>query len=221
MLRSVAGGANGSWVAASSQGWTQTSLQAGPSWSTIDPALGADAPGPPPKPYGTVTTTVEARSDPAVSYMGTAEGALWRTGDGAKSWDRLRDEDGRNDLPGTSVTRIEVDPADADVAYALFADERPTQESMRLVATDDGGSSWSDLTGNLPSAPINDLLVLPGGRLAAGTDVGVFLSQGDGRWLAVGANLPRVPVLDLRFGRGDGSLTAATFGHGLQRLTLP
>ncbi|MGH2692162.1 MAG: WD40/YVTN/BNR-like repeat-containing protein [Actinomycetota bacterium] len=221
MLRSVANGATGTWVGASSQGWTQSFKESGPSWTTIDPALTEGTSGPPPEPYGTLTTVAEARSDPDVSYMGTAEGDLWRTEDRGGSWTPLRDGDKQNDLPGTWVTRVEVDPSDADVAYAVFSDARPTQESMRLVETRDGGSSWRDLTGNLPSAPVNDLLVLPGGGLAAGTDVGVFLSGQDGTWLSVGSNLPRVPVLEVRFHSATRTLTAATFGHGLQRVMLP
>ena len=219
MLRSVAGGATGTWVGASSQGWTQLFIESGPSWTTIDPALTEGPTGPPPEPYGTVTTAAEARSEDEVSYMGTAEGGLWRTEDRGVSWEPLRDGDGRNDLPGTWVTRVEVDPSDADVAYALFADARPTQESMRLAGTGDGGASWKDLTGNLPSAPVNDLLVLPDGSLVAATDVGVFLSARDGEWRSVGSNLPRVPILEIRL--HQGTITAATFGHGLMSVALP
>jgi hypothetical protein len=64
-------------------------------------------------------------------------------------------------------------------------------------------------------------VALGNGSVLAGTDVGVFLSSGDGSWLAVGSNLPSVPVLDVRFDRARGVITAATFGHGMQRFTLP
>lgn len=218
MLRSVASGRDGTWVAATSQGWTQLFSPSGPSWSTIDPALTAGPGDAEPGPYGTVTTVVESRSDPDVSYMGTAEGALWRTTDAGGSWERLG-EDG--ELPGTWVTGIEVHPSDPETAYAVFADTRPVQASMRVLATADAGSSWTELTGNLPSAPVNDLLALPGGGLVAGTDVGVFISEDPGSWLALGSGLPAIPVLDLRYRAAERTVTAATFGHGLQRLALP
>lgn len=67
---------------------------------------------------------------------------------------------------------------------------------------------------------MNDI-VLTGKGLAVGTDVGVYLTtdQGD-RWLRVGSNLPMVPILDLRYHEASNTLTAATFGHGIQRVTL-
>ena len=219
MLSSAAGGAAGTWVRPSAQGWTQRFSAAGPSWTTVDPALTAGVKGPPPEPYGTTTAVIQARSEPAVGYMGTAEGSLWRTNDGGQTWVRLRDMDGHNDLPGTWVTRVVVDPTEPDRAYALFADALPVQASMHLVGTSDGGATWRDLTGNLPSAPVNDVAVLPGGRLAAATDVGVFLGRGS-RWLSTGSNLS-VPVLDVRFDRDSNEITAATFGHGTQRVRLP
>ena len=218
MLRSVASGRDGTWVSATSQGWTQHFSASGPSWSTIDPALTAGPSGPAPQPYGTVTTVVESRSDPDVSYMGTAEGALWRSTDAGGNWERLGTE---ARLPGTWVTGIEVHPADPETAYAVFADPRAVQASMRVLGTSDAGSSWTELTGNLPSAPVNDLLALPGGALVAGTDVGVFISEDPGSWLSLGTGLPTVPVLDVRYRAAGRTITAATFGHGLQSLALP
>jgi hypothetical protein len=66
------------------------------------------------------------------------------------------------------------------------------------------------------------VLVLPGNRLAVATDVGVFLStDGGATWLTVGSNLPTVPILDIRYHQTTNTITAATFGHGIQRVTLP
>jgi photosystem II stability/assembly factor-like uncharacterized protein len=215
MLRSVANAGTGSWVAASGQGWTQHFRSTGPSWTTVDPALTAGPEGPFQEPYGTTTAVTPARSDPDVMYMGTAEGGLWRSTDGGGSWDPLEVEE-----PGPgAVTLIAVDPTKPDVAHAVFSDVSGVRDPARLVATRDGGATWRDVTGDLPAAPVNDLVSLPGGDVAVATDVGVYLSAGDARWFSVGTGLPSVPVLDLRFRAPE--LLASTFGHGVQQLDLP
>ncbi len=50
----------------------------------------------------------------------------------------------------------------------------------------------------------------------------MFLSRdGGATWLRVGEGLPLAPVLDLRYHAGTNTITAATFGHGIQRIALP
>lgn len=217
MYRSGGGGHSGTWVNARSQGWTQHYSVSGSSWtaSTSPPAETAEPTEE--NPLGTITAVDTARSDPDVIYVGTVDGHLWRTTDQGESWTPLEDADGKDDLPAAWVTHMTVDPEDADVVYAVFSG--PSGVS-HLVQTGDGGDAWTDIGGNLPDAPVNDAVVLPGARLAVGTDVGVFLRQGSS-WLSVGSNLPAVPVLDVRYQGDTNTITAATFGHGIQRVTLP
>ena len=180
------------------------------------------------KNFGTITTVAAAKSDGNVIYVGTDDGLLWRTADLGANWTRLDDPDdpdtpeNENDLPGSWVTRVAVDPVDADVAYATFSGFRGGDSTPHVVKTTDGGATWTNISGNLPAAPVNDGIVLPGGKLAVGTDVGVFLtSDGGDTWLTLGDGLPAVPILDIRFHEGTNTITAATFGHGIQRVALP
>ena len=172
--------------------------------------------------YGVITWVAAAKSDPNVIYVGTDTGKLWRTSDLGNEWVELSDADGANDLPGSWVTRVAVDPADANVAYATFSGFRSNDFTPHVVKTTDGGITWKNISGNLPSAPVNEIVVIPGGRLALGTDVGVFLSSdGGATWLTLGSNMPAVPVLDLEYHEASNTITAATFGHGIQRVALP
>jgi len=211
------------------------SSDGGLSWSAISPDLTTDPPQLDPNTgyriFGTITTIAVAPSDSKALYVGTDDGLLWRTTNTGQSWTQLQDGDADNDLPGTWVTRVAVDPANPDVAYASFSGFRGGDNAPHVVRTTDGGATWSDVSGDLPDAPVNEILALPGGRLVVGTDVGVFLSEDadtvqvtdttSASWLAVGSGLPAVPILDLRHHKGTNTLTAATFGHGIQRVTLP
>jgi photosystem II stability/assembly factor-like uncharacterized protein len=173
----------------------------------------------PDDPYaiGTVTTVAAARTAPNVLYAGTDDGRVWFTRDGGGSWTRSTDPD----LPDRWVTRIVVDPADADVAYVAFSGFRNDDRTPYVLVTADGGTSWRDVTGNLPQAPVN-VVGLSRAGLVVGTDLGVFLSRdGGATWLRLGRGLPRAPVLDIRVHEPSRTLYAATFGRGVWKVRLP
>ncbi|MGH2698049.1 MAG: glycosyl hydrolase, partial [Actinomycetota bacterium] len=81
--------------------------------------------------------------------------------------------------------------------------------------------SWDDISGNLPDAPVNDI-VISDETLFVASDVGVFLStDGGGSWLTLGDNLPLVPTTDLRVHEPSGTIFASTFGRGVYSTDLP
>jgi hypothetical protein len=98
--------------------------------------------------------------------------------------------------------------------------------AAHLFRTTDGGALWHDISGDLPDAPVNDLVLDPRnpGVLYAATDVGVFSAGATGgSWARVGSGLPAVPVADLEATASATAtvLTAATFGLGIYRTTVP
>jgi photosystem II stability/assembly factor-like uncharacterized protein len=189
-------------------------------WTAISPDLtgGDPYPGPDePYPFGTITTVAPAKSDGNVLYVGTDDSRIWFTQDLGATWTRSTDPD----LPQRWVTRIVVDPTNANVAYASYSGFRDGDNTPYVFKTTDGGVNWTDITGNLPRAPVN-ALALVGTRLIGASDVGVYLTQdGGATWLRVGKNLPRAPVMDLRFHEPTATLYAATFGRGMWKVALP
>jgi photosystem II stability/assembly factor-like uncharacterized protein len=203
------------WVPATSQGWTQHYSVAGSSWTASVPrATGSVAPAAEDGP-GSFTIVVPAPSDPHVIYAATPRGSLFRTVNGGGDWTRL--EEGNDDPMEDVSAAIAVHPSDPDEVFAAFTDRRG---SSRVIKTSDGGSSWSDISANLPEAPVNDAVVLRDGTLTVASDVGVFVERGS-TWLSVGSNLPAVPVLEIDLDLERGRLTAATFGRGILRVSLP
>jgi hypothetical protein len=94
----------------------------------------------------------------------------------------------------------------------------------------DAGSTWEDISGNLPEAPANDLIVDPAldSTIYLATDFGVFVTRDLGEnWHMLGDDLPNVPVVDLDFHQPTRTLVAATYGRSMysfdvdQTVTLP
>jgi photosystem II stability/assembly factor-like uncharacterized protein len=190
----------------------------GRSWTAISEDLTRGVKPDRDYPFGTISAVAPAASDPQRLYVGTDDGLLWTTADLGGTWTELEDDD----LPGIYVTRITVDPTDAETAVAAFSGFRSGDEAARVALTTDGGATWTNVSGDLPPAPVNDV-ILDGDRAIVATDVGVYLAEDlaapEVTWYRLGSGLPLSPVMDLDL-TGD-LLTAATFGRSAWRLTLP
>jgi photosystem II stability/assembly factor-like uncharacterized protein len=194
----------------------------GGTWTPISPDL-TDGPGFDPRypNFGTLTTIAVAKTDANVIFVGTDDGHVATTTDLGQTWTRVEDPV----LPTRWVTRVAVDPTDHRTAYATFSGFRNAEDTAHVFRTRDGGQSWQDVSGNLPNAPVNDVLVL-GDTLVVATDVGVYLSRdaeedAQGRhWLKLGGGPPLAPISDLRHHAATDTLYAASFGRGIYRVGL-
>jgi photosystem II stability/assembly factor-like uncharacterized protein len=186
------------------------SADAGVTWRAISPDLTTNPQQDDPEyPFGTITTI--AVSGDSI-YAGTDDGLLWHSPDHGATWDRSTDPD----IPGSWVTRVTADGP--GTAYASFSGYRDGDVAAYVLRTADAGRTWDDISGDLPGAPVNEVIVADG-VLVAATDVGVFASRdGGSSWITVGTGLPLVPVIDLSY--SAGMLTAATYGRGVMRTQL-
>ncbi|MGN9808180.1 WD40/YVTN/BNR-like repeat-containing protein [Micromonospora sp. BQ11] len=192
----------------------------GRTWRAVSPDLTG---GPTPRnatSYATITTIGIAPTDEDTVYVGTDDGHLSVTRDGGATWTKATDPD----LPDRWITRVTVDPQNPDVAWATYSGFRWESETQpHVLTTTDGGATWTDISGNLPQSPVNDVIRHPKkqGWLYIGTDMGVFFSPNLGRtWLKVGASFPAVPVMDVHFHAKTSTLFAATFGRGILYATI-
>jgi photosystem II stability/assembly factor-like uncharacterized protein len=192
----------------------------GVTWRAVSPDLTG---GPTPRnqtSFATITAIGIAPADEDVVYVGTDDGHLWTTTDGGGTWTELADPD----LPDRWVTRVTVDPDDPATAWVTYSGFRTESETQpHVLMTTDGGASWADISGNLPQAPVNDVVRHPRHPrwLYVGTDLGVFFTPNHGQvWLSVGTGLPLAPVTDIHFHAGTDTLFAATFGRSIFHATV-
>lgn len=120
------------------------------------------------------------------------------------------------------INAVAVSPTDSNTVYVGHSGfGSGTQHLSKSTA---GGITWTNVTGNLPNTPVNDIVVDPDipGTLYVGTDIGVFRSTDDGgSWSTLANGLPKVAVYGLKLHRASRTLRAATHGRGFWDLSVP
>jgi photosystem II stability/assembly factor-like uncharacterized protein len=197
------------------------SVNSAASWTPISPDLTRGDGGTGGYPFGTITAVAVAKSNGAVIYAGTDDGRMWITRNTGGSWTEIT-----AGLPTRWITSVAVDPTNANLAYVTVSGYRNGDSGAHVWRTTNGGTTWQDISGNLPNAPVNRLVLDPRNPavLYVGSDVGVYTSTtGGASWSGVGSGLPTVPVADIDVMASGSStvLTAATFGLSMYRLTAP
>ncbi len=166
--------------------------------------------------YASITSISVSPQNGDVIWVGTDDGNVQVTVNGGGNWTKVSD-----DLPVRWVTRVVADPYQEGTAYVTFSGYRYNDYLPHVFRTVDFGNSWEDISGDLPEAPANDLVVDPvdADRLYLATDVGVFeTTDGGVSWEVMGGGMPAVPVTDLRHHDDERFLIAATFGRSLYKI---
>ena len=124
-------------------------------------------------------------------------------------------------FPTGTATKILADPFSAGTAFVTFSGYG---QVAHVARTTDFGSTWTDVTGDFPSQPVNTIAVDPERRdeWYVGTDVGVWLSTDRGStWLPADEGLPNTVVNDLEIKSSLRKLVAGTYGRGGWEMNLP
>jgi photosystem II stability/assembly factor-like uncharacterized protein len=169
---------------------------------------------------GTITTVDVSRTDPSVIYCGTDDARVWVTTNGGGGWTEIS-----GGLPYRWVTRVTVHADSANVCYVTLSGYKVDSTGAHIFRTTDFGSTWVSIRGNLPDAPINDVILDPAdpAHLLIATDIGVMHTTDYGAfWEMLGEGFPTlVPVLDLTLDEATRKLVAWTHGRSAFTLALP
>lgn len=88
----------------------------------------------------------------------------------------------------------------------------------KVWKSNDYGRNWTNITGDLPDVPVNDIIAIDG-KLVIGTDLGTFVSENEGaNWQRLGTAMPTVSVQRLIYQEDTGVLRAITHGRGIYDL---
>lgn len=178
-----------------------------------------NGPGPGNLSFGTITTIDVAPTNSQVVYIGTDDGNVWVTQNGGGSYTSIK-----AGLPNRWVTRVAADPTNDAIAYVTFSGYSLSDHQAYIYRTTDYGNSWTGIQGDLPDAPVNDIIANPltANSLIIGTDFGVYESSNLGtNWQPMGTNMPFWPIHDLALHPASGILVAGTHGRSMLKTVLP
>ena len=133
---------------------------------------------------------------------------------------------GGDQLPQRVVANLVVDPKDAGHVYAVYmgydSEWIPSAGVGHVFESWDGGANWTDISGNLPDAPAEDL-VSSHGKLVVATDVGMFITSASspGHWMRFGRGLPNAVAVDITTTPDGSKIVVSTHGRGQWQIAAP
>ncbi|HEU4419965.1 MAG TPA: hypothetical protein VFT55_13615, partial [Planctomycetota bacterium] len=166
---------------------------------------------------GTATAVAESPLNADVLWAGTDDGNLWVTKDGGANWTNVADKVG---LPGPRwVATLEPSRFVEGRCYAAFDAHRSDDDKPYVYATEDFGTTWRSITGNLPIGSTRCMRedLKNANLLFCGTEFAAFASLDRGKtWTRInGTNLPTVAVHELALQPNGSDLVAATHGRSV------
>lgn len=186
-------------------------------WTAISPDL-TNGPGSGNLTYGTITTISVSAADTNFIWVGTDDGNVSVSLNNGGSWENVSAT-----LPERWVTRVTASPHDANTAFVCLSGYRYDSYIPHILMTSDAGQNWTDISGNLPEAPVNDIIIDPDhdSVLYIGTDFGVFVTGNlCETWEVMGAELPNSPIVDLDLHNPTRTLVAASYGRSMYTFNL-
>ncbi|MEI6456684.1 MAG: hypothetical protein WCO93_10390 [bacterium] len=168
--------------------------------------------------FYTITTIAISQIDANIVIAGTGDGKLQISTNAGQSW-----TDRSAGLPERWITRVATDPFDSQTIYATLSGFRWDEVLPHVLKSTDLGQNWTDITGNLPEFPVNDIVVDPDfpGRLMVGTDAGVYGTENGGlTWSWIWNGLPAVPIYMMKIHKPTRTVVVGTYGLSSYKANL-
>lgn len=160
---------------------------------------------------GNVNEFAIAPSNNQIIYV-VKNGAIMKTINAGGSW---------TNITGTLSTALAfanvcVSPTDPNKVWVVGGNY---SNGNKVFYSSNGGTSWTNISANLPNIPGNCLLYEPGSndRIYVGMDVGVYYRDASqSTWTLYNIGLPNTPLSDMEITPAmPGKIVAATYGRGV------
>lgn len=169
--------------------------------------------------FGTLTAIAASYTNANTIYTGSDDGNINVTFDGGVTWENIS-----TGIPDRYITSLAIHPEDDQTIYVTLSGFSNLDYTPHVFKSTNGGQTWEDISSNLPSIPVNDIIIVPSDSeelLTIGTDMGVWYSENDGTtWDILGNNLPTTIIRDLKYHEPTQELYAGTFGRSIYKANL-
>jgi photosystem II stability/assembly factor-like uncharacterized protein len=169
--------------------------------------------------YHVITTVEESAANQNILYAGTSDANVWRSLDGGSNWSNVT-----TGLPNYYVTHIKASPSSGGTVYVAQSGYKSNDYIPHIHKSTNNGTTWSDISGDLPALAINNLEIPEGYNdniIFAATDGGVYVTiDGGTAWHRLGADMPPVAVYDIVYDTAMHTLIAGTYGRAIQSYNL-
>ncbi len=163
--------------------------------------------------YQTLFSVSESPLKSGLIYAGTDDGRLHLTKDCGVTWTELTSKL----APKRWISRVVASKYKMGRVYVTQNGKRDDDFQVYIWKSDDYGTTFKDIAGNIPLGPVNVIREDPfnGNILYAGTDMAVYVSKNGGDTWEVLGNLPTTYVHDLIVHPRDNMIVIATHGRGM------
>ena len=174
--------------------------------------------------FGSIVTLEESAARAGVVWVGSDDGVVSVTQDAGKTWTNVTAK--MADVPKfTYVSDVLPSRAAAGTAYVAFDGHRGGDYNTYVFATTDFGATFRSIANNLPKVEVVRSLAEDRRNadvLYLGTETGLWVSWNrGGEWTRIKANLPTMPIYEIKQHPRDNDLILASHARGIWILDDP
>ncbi len=178
-------------------------------WDTISPVLTSN---------GNISALDNSDLNQEYLYAGTSDGIAWVSLNDGIDWTDIT-----NSLPNRYISSIHASPNIKNNVYITHTGYKSNSFIPHIHKSTNNGATWVDISGNLPQAGINDVLIFPQKEnlLFVATDIGVYWTKDGGlNWERLGTNMPLITVLDITYNPSNNRIVAGTFAKSIMTIDV-
>lgn len=166
-----------------------------------------------------ITTLEESTLEKNLLFAGTADANLWKSSGTNTTWQNIS-----AGLPNRYITKVLPSAYNKNTVFVSLSGYREFEATPHLWRSDNQGTTWKNISGDLPPLAINDVLSLENNRdsvLFVATDGGVYFTKNNGKkWLRLGENMPLIPVFDIEYNPVLNRVFAGTHARSIMSFDL-